>query len=73
MGELKIFTCVDHDAIMPTGVASIIIAYDKEQAKNLLDKELHNKGLSTYEQQPYTLQDLEIGEPYAVILCDGDY
>ena len=69
---MKIFTCTDHDNQW-VGVASVIIANNKGHAKMLLDQELINKHLKPYAESPYTLTELDINKPQAIILQDGDY
>jgi hypothetical protein len=68
--NVKIFTCVDHDGHL-VGVASVVVARSEETARQLLQIELRSRGLSG--NKPFSLQEIDISEPRAIILQDGDY
>lgn len=68
--EMKVFTCVDHDAHWPVGVASLVVAEDKEKAYYLLAIQLTDNGLST---TSFTLQEVDLSKEQAIILHDGNY
>lgn len=70
---MKLFTCIDHDGHWPVGVASIIVARNETEAKKLLDEVLHEDGLETFEKKPYTLQEIDLNKPKAVLLHSGEY
>ncbi len=70
---MKIYTCNDHDTINPVGGASVIVAKDKQHAIRKLDRQLKERGLKGYCEEPYTLDELDISKPQAIILHDGDY
>lgn len=70
---LKLYTCTDHDYHYPVGVASVVLAYGEEDARQWLDKKLVAAGLSPYAKSPYTLAEVSLHEPVAVVLCDGNY
>ena len=69
----QVFYCTDHDYVYPTGVASIIVAPNKEEAFRCLDTQLMNAGLRPSAERMYTLTRLNITEQQAIILCSGDY
>lgn len=70
---MKIFTCVDHDYHYPIGVASVVVAENEEQAKDLLDNQLREHGLRESEEEPYTLKEISAETHRAYILRDGNY
>ena len=70
---MKVFTCDDHDFFWPVGVASVIVAKDRREAKKLLDQRLKEKGLKTFEGRKYTLVEMSMDKAEAKIICDGDY
>jgi len=71
---MKVYTCTDHDEHWPVGVASVIVANNEEEAKQLLDLALMEQGLDTFdEEDPYTLEELDIIEPGVLMLCNGEY
>jgi hypothetical protein len=67
---MKLFTCTDHDNFWPVGAASIALAENEEEAHELLKKALEDHGLSG---EDFTLQEVDLNSPQAVILCDGSY
>ncbi len=70
---MKLFICDDHDCIWPVGVASIVWAKDKPQAKRLLDKQLMRCNLEPYKKSPYTLKEVSLLKPVAIVIRTGDY
>jgi len=70
---MKVYTCKDHDAHWPVGVASVIIANNEEEAKQLLDLALIEQGLGGFDDEPYTLEEMDITEPGVEMLCNGSY
>lgn len=70
---MRLFTCTDHDLHYPVGCASIVIADNEAHAIELLDAALIGKGLKPFSQEPYTLIEIDLSKPQAVILRDGDY
>lgn len=70
---MKVYVCTDHDFHWPVGVASVVIAPDIQTARRLLDNQLALDGLAIFDESPYTLQDVSLDMPQAIILCDGDY
>ena len=70
---MKLYTCTDHDYHWPVGVASIVLARNVEEARNLLDEKLIEHGLKPCKEKPYTLVKLPQAKPTAMILNDGNY
>lgn len=70
---MKIFTCIDHDGHFPVGVASVIVAKDRREARQLLDKELKAHSLRLYTEKKYKLSEVSLKIAQALILRDGDY
>jgi len=66
----RIYTCTDHKEHWPVGVASIVIAPDKKQARLLLEQELEKYGLGGGK---FTLQKVDLTKPQAIVLNDGNY
>ncbi len=67
---LRLFTCTDHEGHWPTGVASIVLAYSEPQARSLLQRKLKSVGLP---HTGFTLEDVPLALPKAIILYDGEY
>ena len=67
---MNVYTCTDHDGHW-VGVASVIVAPSEEIARRLLLVELQSHGLRG--NQPFTLQQINLTEPRAFVLQDGDY
>ena len=70
---MKLYICTDHDCHFPVGVASIVIADDRAEAIELLDKELISDGLRSFIHVPYTLTEVDCNKKQAIILDDGNY
>lgn len=70
MGSLKVFTCNDHAGFWPVGSASVVVAENETEAREILRGALIGHGLK---DEPFTLKELDINRPHAVILNDGDY
>ena len=71
---MKVFYCTNHDRHSPTGGgASVMVAQDEQQARELLDAELLKDDLSTSRVHPYKITELDTKVPAAKILCNGDY
>lgn len=67
---MKLFTCVDHRGHWPVGVASIVLARDEGEARRLLEQVLLEDGLDTSD---FTLREVAIDRPKAVLLANGEY
>ena len=70
MSDYALYVCTDFEGHYPVGVAAVIIAKDHKQARKLLDEELKARDLPAGKGK-ISLQDMS--EPYAAILCDGNY
>ena len=68
--HLNVYACTDHDGHWPVGVASVIIATNEDEARDLLLAELKAHGLK---DTPFTLRRLQTDRPQAFVLLDGDY
>lgn len=69
----KVFTCVDFKGIWPIGVASVVVAENKKEAKRLLLNALLEAKIDQPEVKDLTLQELDLTTSHAVILNNGDY
>ncbi|MBM6595574.1 hypothetical protein [Microvirga pudoricolor] len=67
---MRAFTCTDHDGYWSVGVASVVIAADEDEARLLLTAELSKSGLH---KEPFTLQEIDLTTPQAIVLRDGNY
>jgi hypothetical protein len=71
---LKLWVCTDHDKLQNEAkVASVIVAYDKERAVELLNEALEKCGLRGHNMWRYRLEEMPLDRAYAEILNDGDY
>ncbi len=69
---LKVWVCTDHKTHWPVGGASVVVAASENEARALLIEALREHGLS----QPkgdFTLKEIDLSKPAAVVLNDGDY
>lgn len=71
MTGLQVFVCTDHDGHWPVGVCSIVVAFTEENAREMLQTELKTHGLDP--RKPFSLRRLNITNPKAFVLLDGDY
>lgn len=70
--KLKIYWCDNHDGHCPIRVASVVVAKDRTQGKKLLDRQLRLHGLKPWNKEKYTLVELDIDCPHAIVISDGD-
>ena len=70
---MKLFICTDHASVWPVGGASVVVAEDRERAVSLLDAALRERHLKDSSEQPYTLTEVALDMPQAIVLRDGDY
>lgn len=70
---MKIYTYTDHDHHWPVGVASVVVAKDENEARELLDNTLVSIGLKPSEIKSYTLVELDTNHAHATVLRDGNY
>jgi hypothetical protein len=66
----RLWVCTDHDGHY-VGGASVVWAPSEDEARTLLMKELPKAGLRP--ERPFTLKEVDLSEPFALILRDGDY
>jgi hypothetical protein len=70
---MKVFTSTDHEAFY-VGGASVVIAESEAEARELLTASLNSIGLPKRpEHRDFTLQEVDISKPQAIVLHDGDY
>lgn len=65
---MKLYICTNHDGVCSLG-QSVIVAKDKTDARELLDKKLIDRGLMPYKDFPYTLIEVDLSGP-GVVLFD---
>jgi hypothetical protein len=70
---MRVWVVKDHNSHYPVGAASVIVAENEKQAYNLLDAALIADGLKPHIKDPYTLIELSLDTPQAMILVNGDY
>lgn len=68
---LRVFTCTDHEGHWPVGVASIVVADNEASARAILGGELYKHGLT--QDKSFTLREVDLARPNAIVLMDGDY
>lgn len=69
----RIYSCTDFRGYWPVGVASVIVAMDKKEAKQLLMRQLRDAGIPKEGDGNYTLTEIDIQNKGVVILNDGKY
>lgn len=69
----RVYACTDFRGYWPVGVASVIVAADKREAKRLLDQKLREAGIPIEGDGDYTLTEISIEQKGAVILNKGDW
>lgn len=67
---MKLFTCNDHNGHWPVPTASVIIAKSKDEAKEMLIKELKDRGIS---DNQFTLTEINPNKKQVIVLSDGEY
>jgi len=67
---MEVYICDDHAGHYPVGTCSVVVAADEAQARDLLSAELSRHGLPN---KLFTLRRLNINEPRAFVVHDGDY
>lgn len=68
---MRLFVCEDHAYFWSVGVCSIVAASSEVEASELLKVALRNRGLN--ENEPFTLQEINMDEPMAYVIRDGNY
>ena len=67
---MNVYTCVDHEG-MWVGVASVVVAKDEDEARELLVEELKKQDL--HDDGSFTLKLVDTSVSKAIILQNGDY
>ena len=68
---LRLWTCTDHELHYTVGGASIVMANTEDEARELLYEALEKSWLR--KREPFTLQEVDVTQPFARVLCDGAY
>jgi len=68
---MRVWTCTDHDGHNPVGTASVVVAFNKEDAMEWLRFALNEQGLDG--DRGFTLKELNLDKAGATVLRDGDY
>jgi hypothetical protein len=72
-GEImKLFSHTSFGGHYPVGVAAVVVAEDKKQAKSLLEADLKMAGLPQ-EISEDDLDEIGLESPKSIILNDGNY
>ena len=72
--HMTMYICEDHDTLCPIrDAASVILAYDKEQARRMLDERLEDCALKPHADKPYTLELMEMRVPHAQVLIGANH
>lgn len=69
---MNVYTCNDFPGHWPVWTAAVVVAPNEEFARGLLATEMTKRGLMSG-WQTCTLVLLNVSEPQAIILRDGDY
>lgn len=69
----RIYACTNFRGYWPVGVASVIVAVDKKEAKKLLDIKLKESGIVVDDGCEYELTEININNKGAVILNSGEW
>jgi hypothetical protein len=68
---MNVYICQDHQGHWPVGVGSVVVATDEDEARKLLVKRLAVHGIK--QTEPFRLWPINLAEPGAFVLCDGNY
>lgn len=69
--ELKVFTCTGFTGRWPVGTCAIMVAPDMQEARDRLSVKLEAYGFKLKSDD--VLTEVNLSEPSAEILLDGDY
>lgn len=67
---MKLFTCNDHRGHWPVPTASVVVAGSEEEAREMLTKELKDRGI---DDDRFTLTEINPNKKQTIILSDGEY
>lgn len=68
---MKVFTCDDHEGHWPVGTASVVVADNEDEAREMLTEKLNGIGIE--DDGDFTLNELVVSEKRVLVLCDGEY
>lgn len=70
---MKIYTTTEFTGHYPVGTAALVVAEDRQQAAEVLNRQLQGLGLPG-DASPDSMVPVIVGEAaFARILCNGDY
>ena len=69
---MKVFWSTDFRGFYPVGTAAVVVARNEDEARRLLRQKILDHGLPDPFDE-FTVTELDISSPKAVILRDGDY
>ena len=69
----RIYACTNFRGYWPVGVASVVVAMDKREARRLLDQKLKAAGIPVETNGSYDLTEIDIQSKGVVILNDGEW
>lgn len=67
---MRVWVTNDFTGYRPVGTAAVVVAESLALARRQLNFSLEMRGLPTND---YTLSEVDIDHPDALILCDGNY
>lgn len=67
----RVYACTNFRGHWPVGVASVVVAIDKREARRLLTQKLQEAGISV--EDKLDLSEIDLQNKGAVILNDGDW
>ena len=67
---MRIFTCNDHHGHWPVPTASVVIAKNEDEAREMLTQELEGRGIKVFD---FTLVEINPNKKQVVVLSDGEY
>lgn len=68
---MRIWYSNDHEGHYPVGVASVVVAEDEDEARDLLILKLREHGLE--QKRPFRLTEIKTDQARAIVINDGDY
>ncbi len=71
MAILKVYTVTDFQGHSFLPVASVVVAKNQEEARQLMDEKLLAANLMSKQEFEYTLEEVNVTQPSATILVDG--
>ena len=70
---MQVWTCTNHENFWPVGAASVVVAENEAQAREILTAALHKRGLGQQMPEDLELKPLNTTDAHAVVLWDGNY